>query len=197
LISWLSAARLPRLFGAAALAASLAGIGPARADLVAEQLTPHNMAALRQGGPDAIAGLGDWVIGNGTVCAAISDPEHESVLSARGGVLVDLGHCGRDDDQWGVLQPMLNLSRQNVLGVAEIRAEVVGREAFVITTGSNDGVAVETRFAVSLDQPSRLLITTRLERESKGESLFLFGEVSLHGHRQLTPFTLFSPSRQI
>ncbi len=95
----------------AALALALAAASPARAEQVsaarakeiyAEQITPENAAARRVGGSDAIGGLGDWALGNGTLCAVVSDPSHESILSPRGGVLIDLAHCGRDDDQWNV-----------------------------------------------------------------------------------------------
>ena len=166
---------------------------PAPAQIFAEPLVPENIRTRRLGGPDSIAGLGDWVMGNGTLCAAISDPDHESVLSPRGGVLVDLGHCGRDDDHWGVLQPMLNLSRQNVLPVDGIRAETTATEARIVTHGHLDGARFETVYRLDLNEPRRLAIRTVLTRETEGDnSLFLFGDVALHGNRQLTPFTLSS-----
>jgi hypothetical protein len=163
---------------------------PAPAELFAERLTPENLAARRIRGPDAIAGLGDYVLGNGTVCAAVSDPDHESTLSDRGGVLIDLGHCGRDDDQWVVLQPMRNLSRANVLPVAEVSARVAGGEARIETRGEAGGLAFTTVYALDERAPTRLRIETRVERQAPGEALFLFGDVALHGHRQLAPFTL-------
>lgn len=163
---------------------------PVSAELVARQLTLQNVDRLQPSGPDAIAGVGDWVIGNGTLCAAISDPSHESVLSSRGGVLVDLGFCGRGDDQWGVLQPMLNLSRDNVLPVLDIRAETSPQIASIVTNGELNGVVFETRYSVDLAERRKLRIHTSVERLQPGEPIFLFGDVSLHGHRQLTPFTI-------
>jgi hypothetical protein len=51
-------------------------------------------------GPAAIAGVGDWMLGNGTLCTSITDPSHETYLSHRGGTLVDLGFYGRNDDHF-------------------------------------------------------------------------------------------------
>lgn len=160
--------------------------------LFAERLDAKNLAARRLAGPDAIAGLGDWVLGNGFLCAALSDPDHESTLSDRGGVLVDLGHCGRDDDQWVVLQPMVNLSRANTLPVETVRAESTDDEARIVTRGEANGLALTTVYAVDTEHPSRLRIETRVLRRGEGEAIFLLGDVALHGHRQLTAFTLSS-----
>jgi hypothetical protein len=172
------------------LAAGISSPWPLHAELFAEQITTGNIERVRLGGPDAIAGLGDWAIGNGLICAAVSDPSHESFLTARGGVLIDIGHCGRDDDQWVVLQPMMNLSRDNTLPVEEIRAELARGQASVITLGRMNGLRFETHFAIDAKPGDRLKVTTEIEREEDGEPVFLFGDVALHGHRQLSPFTL-------
>ncbi|MBW2231453.1 MAG: PHP domain-containing protein [Deltaproteobacteria bacterium] len=161
-------------------------------ELFAERLTADNIERLRVGGPDAIAGIGDWAIGNGVICAAVSSPDHESVLSDGGGVLVDLGHCGRDDDQWGVLQPMVNLSRDNVMPVREVGAEVAAGQARIVTAGQISGLRVHTVYSVDHHQPTRLRIVSRIEREADGDAVFLFADVALHGHRQLTAFTMAS-----
>ena len=146
-----------------------------------------------------MAGTGDYALGNGTVCAAISAPEHEGVLSARGGVLIDLGHCGRDDDQWGVMHAMLNLSRSNTLPVSTIETEVAGGEARVIARGETSGLAFTTVFSVDERSPHRLLVRTDVERIAEGDRIFLLGDVVLHGHRQLTAFTASStaPERSV
>ena len=164
----------------------------ARADssLYAEPLTARNIATHRVGGSDAIGGLGDWALGNGTLCAVISDPEHESGLSERGGIPIDLGRCDRDQDQLNLLQPLLNLSRSNVLPVTGIEAEVSAGEARIITRGQLSGIAFTTTYSLSLARPRALLIRTVLERVARGEDVFLFGDVSLHGRRQLTPFSV-------
>lgn len=178
--------RVRAVVGVAALLAAV----PVQADLFAERLTPENVADLRLGGPDAIAGVGDYVIGNGVVCAAVSSPDHESTLSDRGGVLIDLGHCGRADDQWVVLQPMRNLSRENTLPVDAVAAEVAEATARIVTRGAAAGLVFTTVYALDEMAPTRLRVSTRIERRAPGDAIFLFGDVALHGHRQLTPFTL-------
>ena len=88
---------------------------PVSAKLVAERITEENFEAFHVGGPDADAGIDDWFLSNGTLCAAISDAHHESALAPEGGVLIDVGHCGADNDQWAALQPLLNLSQEEIV----------------------------------------------------------------------------------
>jgi hypothetical protein len=190
------AALLLALAGSAHTEDASAGIHAARVgEMHAAQITAENAAVLRVGGSDAIGGLGDWALGNGTLCAVVSDPSHESVLSPRGGVLIDLAHCGRNDDQWNVLQPLVNLSRELVVPVTEVRAEGPRPDGSVALVSQGDllGLAIETRYGLNLERPAALRITTRVRRRSgaaeKGR-VFLFGEVVLHGRRQLAPFTL-------
>lgn len=163
--------------------------GPAAAELWAERITAENAALRRVGGPDAIAGVGDFALGNGTLCAAISDPAHESVLSPAGGILVDLGHCGRGDDHFVQLQPLFNMSRDQVPPVAEIRGEVADGEARVVTAGAFDGLRFETVYALGAAQPRALRVRTRVWREGDGAALRLFGDVVLHGVGSLRAFT--------
>ncbi len=51
----------------------LAGVQPAHAELVAERITTENFDSHHVGGPDSIAGIDDWFISNGTLCAALPD----------------------------------------------------------------------------------------------------------------------------
>ena len=150
-------------------------------------------------GPDAIGGIDDWALGNGALCAVISDPAHESVLSTQGGVLVDLGLCDGGGDQLNTLQPLFNLSRERVPPISQIRAEREEREARIVTRGMLDGVSFETSYSLGLDQPRVLGIRTVLQRVSKGSDVFLFGDVCLHGNGELRPFTLSTkrPDRSV
>jgi len=68
--------------------ALLAFSAPATAsELFATRLTAENIDRYRVGGPDAIAGIGDWALGNGVVCAAVADLAHESMLTDQAGPL--------------------------------------------------------------------------------------------------------------
>ena len=172
------------------LSAFLALPATSKAELFAEPLTAENWSRRAPKGPDAIAGLGDWVLGNGTLCAAVTSPDHESTLSPRGGLLVDLSHCDAEDDQWAVLQPVMNLSREQTPPIESISAEVEQDWAAIATRSESEGLLFETEYRLDLAQPDRLVIETRIERTGPGDSLFVFGDVALHGNRQLSPFTL-------
>ncbi len=160
----------------------------ARNALFAERITLSNAATRRVEGPDATAGIDDWALGNGVICAAVTDPAHESDLSDRGAVLVDLGHCGRADDQWTTLQPILNLSQSTVVPVSEIEPSVTDDEARIRTRGVLDGVEVETLYAVRREPETALHITTRITRLEEGGRFFSYGAVVLHPDAALRPF---------
>ncbi|MGH0037149.1 MAG: CehA/McbA family metallohydrolase [Myxococcota bacterium] len=165
------------------------GSGGSDSALYAGRVTAGNAGDRLVGGPDAIGGIGDWALGNGTLCAVVSDPAHETVLSPRGGVLVDLGHCGRDDDQWNVLQPLLNASRGAVPGVEHIDARVEDGRAIVETLGVGDGIELETAYILDGNDPDRLRIRTRARRTGDGTRMRVFADVVLHGNGSLSPFS--------
>ena len=97
-------------------------------ELRAERLDAANLK-LRPGGTDAIAGVGDFVLSNGVLCAAVAGPDHETVLSDAGGALIDLGHCGRADAQLVLVQQLVNLGQDGAIRVDDVRPEVaVGAE---------------------------------------------------------------------
>ncbi len=158
--------------------------------LFAERLTAERFAERAVGGPDADAGVGDWVLGNGTICAAISDPAHESPLSPHGGVLVDLGHCGRADDQWSVLHPLLNLSQAEVLPIDSIAAGRETGRAWIGTRAVYRGVEIRTTYTVDTIEPTALTIAIRARRFAPDERLFGLGTIALHASGQLSAFSL-------
>lgn len=173
----------------AALAAGLAA-APAHAQLHAERLHAGNLAALRVAGPDADGGLGDWALGNGTLCAVVSDADHESHLATRGGILVDLAHCGRAEDQWSALQPLPNLSPREAIPIRSVRAEREAGEARIRVEGEGAGLRMELVYALGAARPGELRVRARVERVAEGPRLFALGWVALHSSGQLRPFTL-------
>jgi hypothetical protein len=105
----------------------------------------------------------------------VSDPSHENDLSTTGGTLMDLGHCGRGDDQFLIFEQLVNLSTRTLVPIARVDAEQGGSGARLVTHGARDGLALETVYAVDLAEPTRLRIRSRIERESEGTRLFGFG----------------------
>ncbi len=158
--------------------------------LHAVRVTQANAAGLLLGGPDAIGGIGDWALGNGTLCAVISDSAHESILSAGGGFLVDLGHCDRDDDQFNIIQPLLNASQEQVPTTREISAQIGDGEARIVTEAVFEGGTFTTTYALDLVDPNALQIRSELRRVEDGPRVRMMGEVSLHGDGSLRPFTI-------
>lgn len=165
----------------------------------ATQITVDNAAALLVQGSDANGGIGDWALGNGVLCAVISDPAHESLLSEQGGVLTDFARCGVAHDEWNTFESLLNASREQMLGASRIRAEPTRPDGSVaIVVGARiHGLEVETTYILAPERPDVLQVVTRAARppeplEGAGEPVraFLFGDLVIHGRRQLAPFTL-------
>jgi hypothetical protein len=171
-------------------AAAAAETQPPAPVLFAGRIETSNIARWQRAGPDATGGLGDWAVSNGELCAVVTDPSHESDLSDQGGSLVDLGRCGVADDQFVLLQPLANLSREGILPVDEIRSETGPGEAKIIGQGQRDGLAFEMTYAVDRERPRRLRIVSRLTRVGKGPALRAFGDVVVQSDRALQPFTL-------
>jgi hypothetical protein len=187
---------MPRSIFACMVAATLLHFSPASLGdentgpgLIAAQITRDNLASISRGS-SAIGGLDDWLLSNGTLCATISDPSHETYLSYRGGTLVDLGYCGRNDDQWNTYHELFNLSREKILPSGTIATHINDHEAEIIVTGKVSGVENKTVYRLDLVHPEELSIETSLTRVEKSGALDLFGALILHPHRSLTPFVI-------
>ncbi|MFP8874423.1 MAG: CehA/McbA family metallohydrolase, partial [Myxococcota bacterium] len=85
---------------------------------------------------------------------------------------------------------LMNFSREQVAPNHEVQAVQGVRDAAIITRGRQAGVDFETRYSLSLDLPRDLRITTTLTRSAEGDSVFVFGDIALHGERQLSPFSI-------
>lgn len=166
------------------------GVRSAHAELVAERITAGNFDTHHVGGPDSIAGIGDWFISNGTLCAAVSDPNHMTAIAPQGGVLIDLGHCGANDDQWTVLQPILNLSLSKIAPVTQIISGSDDRHAWIRTRAVAIGVELTTTYSLDLDQPTALSLSLEARRIEDGDRLYSIGSVVLHPSGQTPPFSM-------
>jgi len=180
----------PLLFGLVLAAQFVAVADRSHAAPFAGRIDVDNAAVRIVGGPDSVGGIDDWALTNGTLCAVVADPAHEGYVLPTGGSLVDLGYCGRADDQFIILEGLANLSRGDVTHWTSVEAQANTREAAILVHGERDGVAVTTRYALDIDQPETLHVSTRLERRAKGERLFAFGDVSIHYDGTLRPYML-------
>jgi hypothetical protein len=181
-----------RFLAAAAALAALPSLSHADAPrpLVAERITAPRFEALAVGGPDADAGAGDVALSNGVLCAAIAAPEHETFLSPRGGTLIDLGHCGRANDQWSSLHALPSFDRSLALPIERVRAEVASGEARAIAEGEGEGLRVRITHALSIARPDELRVTTELTRLVGADRVLGFAELAMHASAQMRSFHL-------
>jgi hypothetical protein len=146
-----------RALGRLGLALALAGppAVTARAELVAERISEENFAQRTIGGPDAIAGVGDWYLANDVIEVVIDDVARAYGLSTHGGTVVDVGLRDRaDDDQFARLSPLVNLSQRVVVGYDAIRAEIDpqgGAARIVVSSPGLRALPRGSRLARALD----------------------------------------------
>ena len=134
------------------------------AELLATQITQTNAASHVENGPDAIGGIGDWILSNGTICVIVAGLANEGDFSPRGGTLRDIGFCGRDDDQFVSQQELLDGSLGKPVGIIDVRASNSADAAGLTTLGSYRGLMIETRYSVSLKDKTRIGISKRIWR---------------------------------
>lgn len=168
---------------------SLVASGSVYAQLYAGQLDDSN-TVLRPGGVDAIAGRGDWLLSNGTLCAGITDVPHEIGLSATGGWLVDLAHCGRDDDQFNYTHQLPAMDKTRILPARRIWVDEGDGWVAVVVERSSDSLSASVRYQMYASRPTELEITRTISRTANSSDVSMIGQAWLHPHRSLTPFGL-------
>ena len=175
-----------------ALAVLLVCSQSATASVSVTQITADNAPQLIPKGPDATAGIGDWHLSNGMVCAVISDIDHEGEFSRNGGVLIDLGFCGRDDDHYTTAQDLVNASRARPLDGRSIRFEGSETSASVIVEMATPGATQTTRYTLSAALPTQLSIHKVLSRTEEPDQDFgLYTPLHFNYH-SLEPFIFAS-----
>ena len=164
----------------------------ANAEIKLTRITEDNASELVRHGPDAIGGIGDWFISNGSLCAVISDIAHENEFSSKGGSLIDLGYCGRADDYYTSEHDLINANRSLVLHTEAISAEQGPDWAAIIVSARQENTKVVTRYKVNLAEPTQLQITKRVSLvDAKKEGLNLFNLLNFN-LRSLEPFVFNS-----
>ena len=164
--------------------------------LRAEQLTVDNWAVLRPQGPDAIAGMGDWALTNGRLCAVISHLDHESGMTAWGGILVDLGHCGAGNDQWLMSHLLPNMDTQSLTRPHSLRTGFGADSAYIVVQGQQQGLRLESRYQLELHQTDTLTVVHTVTRIGPGSELNTLATMFLHPSRALTPYALNTDQRE-
>lgn len=161
---------------------------------VATRIDAGNAAAVRLGGTDATGGIGDWALGDGTLCAVVADPSHENDFAATGGSLIDLGRCGRNDDQFVLFDQLANLSLSKAIPMQSVNAEHGAGWARLIARGKRPGIDLETTYTLREAAPGRLFVHSRVTRTPGDEAFFALG-MALANAYTLRPFvTAVQPS---
>jgi len=145
------------------LALSFCGVS-ATYSQTAQQITPSNAPQLVQNGLDATGGIGDWSLSNGVLCAIISDVAHESELSTKGGALIDLGFCDRDDDTYTFSQDLVDGKRTRPLNAQSIRIKNTEGASSVIVKSIENGLSQITNYQLDNKNPTQLRISKTLTR---------------------------------
>ena len=132
--------------------------------LLATQITPTNAARHIENGPDAVGGIGDWILSNGTICVIVAGLANEGDFSPRGGTLRDIGFCGRNDDQFVSQQDLLDGSLGKPIEIVDVRASVSAEAAGLTTLGSYRGLMIETRYTLRPGAKTRIGVSKRIWR---------------------------------
>jgi len=156
--------------------------------VVATQITAENVAAYQRKGPDSIGGIGDWFFSNGTLCAVISNVNHESEFSTKGGSLIDLGFCGREDDHFSFTHDLVNGSRQRVLNAESL--EIDQQSNSIIVTSQTKGAKLSTRYFFKPGKPSELHISKTYSK-TEGDDFSFVSPLNFN-LRSLEPFVFNS-----
>jgi len=139
-------------------------------DVLATRLTEETIKFLPPGGMDAIGGIDDWFLTNGTLCAVISAKNHGNSRSMQGGILVDLWHCKLANDQWVGIFDHSDLYGKKPVRVNDIKIINGNHFAGIQVNSSRDGVILETVYTMDGSKPQTIRISQTIRRESVGES---------------------------
>ena len=160
------------------------------ATVVAEKISIANADTSLQQGPDAISGLGDWHLSNGTICVNFSDIAHESDMSTTGGVPIDIGFCDRDDDHFISMHDLLDGKQSAVVDIQSVAVGVEREVAYLIADGERNGLKLFVRYELNPALPTQLKITKRFERVAASEEKTRFLTPLLFNYHSLDPFIL-------
>ena len=157
----------------------------------AQQITAANVSELQRQGPDALGGIGDWHLSNGTLCAVVSDVLHEGQFSTRGGNLIDLGFCGRADDFFPLSSDLVEGTQRKRFDAQSVSA--VNNSEIVVISRS-DNIEMTVRYFFDPSAASQLQIQKHYRLIDKGGASFRFISPLQFNYRSLEPFVFSSKS---
>lgn len=160
----------------------------ANSDVVAFQTDISTVNDTQRSGPDAIGGIGDWFFSNGTLCAIISDVDHEGQLSPKGGSLRDLGFCGRADEYFLETGDLVDGSQGKRFDAQSVSV-VNGNEVHVVSAYDNAEMTV--RYYFDAASPTELKIEKRYRLLDDSDSFNLISPLHFN-YRALEPFVFSS-----
>lgn len=159
--------------------------------LRAEKIREANLDSFPRGGPDALAGVDDWWLSNGKVCAAVSGLGHDGGIVGGGGTLVDLYHCDQANDQWTYANMLTGLAKETAIITQRISAQISDGVAEIVAVGEDQGLRQTVSYRLREDSMA-LEIEVRVRRIGPGRALRMSGLFTLYSQRSLTPFSLSS-----
>ena len=160
----------------------------ANSAVVAFQIDISNVTDTMRSGPDAVGGIGDWFFSNGTLCAVISDVDHEGQLSPKGGSLRDLGFCGRADEYFLETGDLVDGSQGKRFDAQSVSV-VNGNEVHVVSAYDNAEMTV--RYYFDAASPTELKIEKRYRLLDDSDSFNLISPLHFN-YRALEPFVFSS-----
>ncbi len=163
--------------------------------ILATQINDSNVANLQSKGPDAIGGVGDWYISNGTLCAIVSDTEHEGEFSSNGGSLIDLGFCGRADDHFSFTSDLINGNRRRPLDAKSVSIQTYKGQPSIEVQSVGDGAILTINYYFDSSSATQLRIAKRYQR-AEGKSFNFLSPLTFNYH-SLEPFVFNSEDTRL
>lgn len=157
---------------------------------IVTQLNANNVKQHKPQGPDAIGGIDDWLLSNGTLCAVVSDKAHESGLMAWGGSLVDIYQCDRGNDQWSFLHVLPNIDKDLSFKPVLIEPYEQSGHPGLRVEFAGLGLSLQSEYSFVATSKTRLRVVHRLRRRADGDALTMLGILALHPHAALAPFSI-------
>ena len=182
----------------------LLACSPPPPSVVAQPITRSDQLVA---GPDAMGGMGDWLLANDVVTAVIDDVSHQTALAPGGGTLIDFAQRGAANDHLVQVYQVFMLSQDLPVHYDTIRANIYNDTAQLVVSGSvyvassnapltpAQGAAMTVSTTYTLNKGEAALhVSTQLTNGSAVtlNKATLLDDVWLWGNRSLQPFAPYT-----